>query len=231
MAGEEAGDELIERLLPKIFDDVTMKKWQDYNGNIDLDIILEFLKLSFEPVEDEERIDIGYLFTQQKERIHKIQNEVETAYLEQLERVKEDLKEKPMTEKRLIDQLLTIRNTALLRLQTCAKFCFDSQAADDLEEHLLKVKAYFIQQFRDIIAFSSEVAQKAAQRKIDILFAGLDQEVEDDGYKLHHIQYLASDLKEQVFGRIPKKFSENQLGSERSHALISALSARLPSIY
>lgn len=42
------GDEIVEKLLPKIFDDVFSKNWRDINSNIDLWIALEFLNTSLE---------------------------------------------------------------------------------------------------------------------------------------------------------------------------------------
>ena len=58
-------DEIIERLLPKIFDDVVDKKWKDFNSNVDLSVALAFMKIFFdEPEEpDEGPLDIMYLFS------------------------------------------------------------------------------------------------------------------------------------------------------------------------
>lgn len=50
----EQGDENVERLLPKIFDDAYSKNWKDINSKIDTKIALEFLKLSFEHAASDE---------------------------------------------------------------------------------------------------------------------------------------------------------------------------------
>ena len=56
---------MIERLLPKIFDDVQVKHWKDLNSNIDLSIALAFLKCVFEEPEDHNDgpLDVMYLFS------------------------------------------------------------------------------------------------------------------------------------------------------------------------
>ena len=46
-AEPQIGDELTERLLPKIFDDVSRKAWRNMNGNIDTTIAIEFLEQAF----------------------------------------------------------------------------------------------------------------------------------------------------------------------------------------
>lgn len=58
-------DEIVERLLPKIFDDVVDKRWKDFNSNVDLSVALAFFKIFFdEPEEsDEGPLDIMYLFS------------------------------------------------------------------------------------------------------------------------------------------------------------------------
>jgi len=111
-------------MLPKIFDDVAMKGWKDRNSNIDLWIVLELLKIYFDPAL-EGPMPVEYLFTLQKERIAQIQEEVKEEYTKLLSELREDLDEKPLTEKQVIERLLNIRNTSTLRLKTCAKFCFD----------------------------------------------------------------------------------------------------------
>jgi len=47
-------DELVERLIPKIFDDVFSKNWRDDNSNIDLSIALEFVDTSYEHIYGDE---------------------------------------------------------------------------------------------------------------------------------------------------------------------------------
>lgn len=42
-------DEVVIRLLPKIFDDASMKNWRNINSNIDTWIALTFLDKYFEP--------------------------------------------------------------------------------------------------------------------------------------------------------------------------------------
>ena len=41
------GDERIEHLLPKIFDNVQMKGWRDVNSNLDTSIVLSFFEEFF----------------------------------------------------------------------------------------------------------------------------------------------------------------------------------------
>ena len=43
---DDPSEELSERLFPKIFDDVQMKKWKSVNGSIDTQIAIEFIKKS-----------------------------------------------------------------------------------------------------------------------------------------------------------------------------------------
>lgn len=50
-------------------------------------------------------------------------------------------------------------------------------------------------------------------------------------YEIKQANYMLDDLKKYVFERVAKSFSEKQLGSERSHALLTALRKRLPKIY
>ena len=71
-------DEIVERLLPKIFDDVVDKRWKDFNSNVDLSVALAFFKIFFdEPDEpDEGPLDIMYLFSAQKQRQDDLLDEV-----------------------------------------------------------------------------------------------------------------------------------------------------------
>ena len=46
--GTPLGNELVERVWPKIFDDVHVKRWKDFHSYIDTFICLEFLKTVFE---------------------------------------------------------------------------------------------------------------------------------------------------------------------------------------
>ena len=58
-------DEIVERLLPKIFDDVVDKRWKDFNSNVDLSVALAFFKIFFDEPEDSDEgpLDIMYLFS------------------------------------------------------------------------------------------------------------------------------------------------------------------------
>jgi len=69
-----AGDELLEKLLPKIFDDVFSKGWKDINSNTDLKIALEFLSASLEHSYGNypEKLEVSYLLTVQKQRMEDI---------------------------------------------------------------------------------------------------------------------------------------------------------------
>ena len=61
----EQGDENVERLLPKIFDDAYSKNWKDINSKIDTKIALEFLKLSCEHAasDEPEQLQVSYLLS------------------------------------------------------------------------------------------------------------------------------------------------------------------------
>ena len=58
-------DEIVEHLLPKIFDDVVDKRWKDFNSNVDLSVALAFFKIFFDEPEDSDEgpLDIMYLFS------------------------------------------------------------------------------------------------------------------------------------------------------------------------
>ena len=71
-------DEIVERLLPKIFDDVQAKRWKDFNSNIDTSVALAFFKIFYEEPEetDDGPLDIMYLFSAQKQRVDDLIDEV-----------------------------------------------------------------------------------------------------------------------------------------------------------
>ena len=150
-----AGDELLEKLLPKIFDDVVKKGWKDINSNIDLKIALEFLSASLEHSFGgyEEKLQVSYLLTVQKQRFEDIQTDVKQRYEQQLAEVYEviDVKKKPLTEKAVIERLMEIRNTAIIRLETCSKFAMTGDAEEQLQEHIGQVRSIFDEKFKDII--------------------------------------------------------------------------------
>lgn len=62
-------------------------------------------------------------------------------YEQQLEEVKQVLEEnrKTLTEKEIIKRLFDIRNTALLRLETCNKFAWNHEAQEKLGDHINEV--------------------------------------------------------------------------------------------
>lgn len=52
--------------------------------------------------------------------------EVMTRVTDQVEALKGQVRTKLMTEAQVVEQLLTIHNTAMLRMQTCSKFSLDT---------------------------------------------------------------------------------------------------------
>ena len=48
-----------------------------------------------------------------------------------------------MHEKEIVQKLLLIRNMAILRLQTCWKFCFKQENQEELIDHISAVEKEF----------------------------------------------------------------------------------------
>ena len=67
-------DELAERLLPKIFDDIQVKNWKSMNGTIDAKIAIDFIEESLICSSDkqEETLDIMKIFSVQLDRVKQL---------------------------------------------------------------------------------------------------------------------------------------------------------------
>jgi len=93
------------------------------------------------------------------------------------------------------------------------------------------VAAFFVEEFQAIIIKASEVARKAAEAKVEIVFRRFDEDLHKNGsYGIDDLHLLQDDL-DRIFKHIPKQLTESKLGSERSAALMAALHKRLPPVY
>ena len=67
--GNQTND-VLEILMPKLFDDVSKKICKEFSTNFDAQIVLTYLNVYIEPKTDEtDNNDIMYLFSVQEERV------------------------------------------------------------------------------------------------------------------------------------------------------------------
>ena len=135
-----------------------------------------------------------------------------------------------MAEKDVVEELLSIHNVAISRMQTFSKYSMDAQQQADLEYKITQASAQMKEQhFEEIVQASLEKSQVASKKRINTLFKDFDTNAQE-GYEVENVEDLETEFKE-LFKIIKAKFSERKVGSERSMNFVEALKERLPQVY
>lgn len=139
----------MERLLPKIFDDVQMKGWhgnlhdadEDRDrkiiGNIDTKMALKFIKASLENSSDAslEPLSVNFLFAIQKQRVEKQTIKIMERFNSKIADLRERLKN-PIPETDLANEIYAIKNAAILDLQSLFKYTTVLEPNEELEGNI-----------------------------------------------------------------------------------------------
>ena len=109
-------DELAERLLCKIFDDIQVKNWKSMNGTIDVNIAIDFIEESLICSSDkqEEPLDIMTFFSIQRNRVEKLCGQVKENFYAKIDNLKQKLKKTAMADTDVAAEIYAIKNAALL---------------------------------------------------------------------------------------------------------------------
>ena len=142
-----------------------------------------------------------------------------TRVTDQVEALKGQVRTKLMTEAQVVEQLLTIHNTAMLRMQTCSKFSLDTTQEEELYERIQSASDQIKQEhFEQTIQICLEESRKSANNRLNSIFKKFDKS-SAEGYNIEDIPHLEADLQ-NLFTRIPSNFSEQKYGSERGAILL-----------
>ena len=135
-----------------------------------------------------------------------------------------------MAEKDVVEELLSIHNNAINRMQTFSKYSMDAQQQADLEYKITQASAQMKEQhFEEIVQASLEKSQTASKKRINAIFKDFDNNAQE-GYEVENVEDLENDFN-QLFQMVKSKFSERKVGSERSMNFVEALKDRLPQVY
>ena len=225
-------DDRVVTLLPKIFDNGVMKGWRDQNSNIDTSIVLYFLEEFFSEQEPEEPLDVRTLLSAQNQRMEEILETVQLDKDAQIQSLMARIEGKPanedqkaprviklMTEEQVVEELLLIHHTALLRMQTCTKFCMDVAAEEKLiQERIPEFEESKGKYFTEALELCQKLSQEKCEKQIQTMFRKCNFE---NSYDLETIHEFQEDLV-MMLEKVPKQFTERKFGSDRSVAFMAA---------
>ena len=100
-----------------------------------------------------------------------------------------------MAEKDVVEELLSIHNNAINRMQTYSKYSMDAQQQADLEYKITQASAQMKEQhFEEIVQASLEKSQAASKKRINALFKDFDNSAQE-GYEVEGLEDLEAEYQ------------------------------------
>ena len=103
------------------------------------------------------QIDLMFVFSAQNDCMNEKLIATEKRYKAKITELKHALGKKPMSVTRVMRQLISIRNTALLEMQSCLKFCYNTEIEVELQEQIEALQTKFTEKY--IPTFMDESAK------------------------------------------------------------------------